>query len=722
MAYLHIQVWLPLFALFTGTCALTDAFSREPVNQTVRAGETVTFHCTVASSRSTYLYVYWYKSFGYSNSPSMPISSARTINSNADSRYSIVGTGLQYNLQIRDVEVGDTSYYKCRYYNGQFFDSQIAELNVFDESRTPRCQYQPLNPEVGAMVSISCAPGSPASRSSLTLWRGTHGYQVTNLNRQSDGSITYRFQLRENDNNREYTCNNGRTYDNIHNCSVTPLSIKSTISFTPGVNYGMPGDEIRFSCQATGVPAFSSYRWLLGVGASTLRITTSVGRYIFSTNGDSARLTILGLKLSDNNTAVRCVAVNNLGHREMALGKIIVQSPHHIPTDVITTAKPIAVQTTHGSVVQEFPLDVTTVMDHREKAVLKSEPPIQGVSSENTSQKENSTNVKISLNKSPNKKNSVALPIILTLLVVLVIVIIIIFIILIKKTDKPPPELLKRLSLRKPAVLKRISVRRPQFLERFTIRKSWQGAKLKVEAGVDALQKRATWGGRPNENEEKRKSLRDQIEVVVNPPPPEWKLKVEDVNKAQRNRLMSHHAPTGGYSAKEKDLLNSLMTGTIQMKTLERVEGIDIISVNPEDVESQSGSDIEEEGTYGISDKERERKGKLCEPQDKEERPKIATIVTNDTDAQSRSETENTKQDIEAEVVYANSSVAMGKENDNEDSLQADDPKEVKYAELDLKISGPWDARDIIQTEAKTAYAVIDHRKKTPVVRSTCNL
>lgn len=727
MASPYLLSCVTVFAILNGALALTDGFAREPSNITVNAGETVTLYCTVNSVRNSYLYVYWYKSYGFSDKPTTPISSQRTIHSNVDSRYSIVGSGLEYNLRIVNVQVRDTSSYKCRYYNGGHFDSQTARLTVYDESFIPRCSYQPQNPDIGSMVSILCSPSAAISRNTLSLWRGTNGHQIQNVDRGSDGSIRYRFVVRDNDNNRPYTCNPARTYHDIHNCSVTPLNITPTITLTPTVNYGLANDTIRFSCKATGLPIYSTYRWLVGVGSDTQRITTSTGRYIFSTNGDSARLTIIGLRLSDNNTVVRCVAANDLGHRMVALGKMSLKIP--LTNNEMTTAQPEITVRTDGSISDVQSVPPTTqedvVTDERETGMWKLPTHEEGDIYSVSSQQDHETEILTSLNKSPNKRPSAILPVMLTLLFILGIFFVVVFLLFVKSSDNRE-EIMKRLSICKPVSFKKIPFRRPSFLRRSSVAKSWQGAKQKIET----LQRRATWGGPTrSENEQKRQSLRGQIEVVVNPPPPEWKLKVEDVIKAQRQRLVSQHAPTGEYSEKERALLTSLVTGTIQVKTLERLQGIEISQIEGDDCHViQQAADLEVDPSEGGRSNytERRNESQISESLDNGDLPKVATIVASDTDnSTTRSdklETESGENLSKAIHEDPGRPVAPGEKREMSSPPVKSNDK-VEYAELDLKLSGPWDQTDrIIQSDDKTTYAVIDHSKRKPKVRVTCDL
>lgn len=748
---MHMRVWAAFVTILSVAYA-SDGFYEEPSNQTVHAGNTVTLSCFLRPPRqSSYLYVYWYKSFGFSDLPTMPISSRRVTNANVDERYSIVGSDNRYDLQITNVEVGDTSYYMCKYYTGDYFDSQIAHLVVYDNTLVPQCRFHPHNPDVGTRVTIRCLPGSGDSSQSLTLWRGQNGHQITNVARQPNGAITHRFPLKANDNNRSYTCVFGRNFKNIHNCSVTPLTVAPTISLTPAVTVGILDDTVRFSCFARGLPKFTTYKWVVGTGPTSLRISESVGRYIHSTNGESARLTITHLKTSDNNTAVRCIATNSLGHRVTALGKVIVQALPITPSetmrpDVVTSTTPYFVFTTESQFVSEgLPWkNIPIVTEAKKPFIFKSDPDMghenESVEGDGKIEKKNSRN------SQPSSRLIKVLVPILLIVAFLLVVLIIILLFYIRKTDKESPKTLKRMSLNKPEILKRMSISRPQFLDNVSLRKSWQDAKQKVEA----LQKRASRRSRQaDEEKEKRQSLRDQIEVVVNPPPPEWQLKVEDVDKAQRQRMLSYHAPSSGYSSKEKDLLNSLLTGKIKMKTLENKptaagEGV---KIENEDADSQLESDFEDDFEEA-SEAERGSTEKTIPPVKKEKKvPSVKkektvsslkkenkNIVrkipdgkrTNDSSSASKGGSSSVKRkEVEngskgTEVIYANSNVVPKSDTATNGAVQGSNSSVLAYAELDLKLTGPWDESRLSQSEAKTAYAVIDHTKKDPKVASLC--
>ncbi|KAJ8026439.1 hypothetical protein HOLleu_31255 [Holothuria leucospilota] len=163
------------------------------------------------------------------------------------------------------------------------------------------------------------------------MWKGQNGVRVPILSRNRDGSLSYEFQLREEDRNRLYTCTPSEAYPDVNNCTVIPL-LHQTINLTPRKATTELGGTARFSCETSGSPPFNQFRWVIGFGRkNVLRLTESSGRYLVSTNGFSGTLNITNVINSDNNTAVRCQATNSLGERLSSQASVFVRPGPIIP-------------------------------------------------------------------------------------------------------------------------------------------------------------------------------------------------------------------------------------------------------------------------------------------------------------------------------------------------------------------------------------------------------
>ncbi|KAJ8026440.1 hypothetical protein HOLleu_31256 [Holothuria leucospilota] len=424
------------------------------------------------------------------------------------------------------------------------------------------------------------------------MWKGRNGVKVPIISRSGDGSLSHEFQLREEDRNRPYTCTPSDTYPDVNNCTVIPL-LHHTIDITPRQATTELGGRARFSCETRGSPPFNQFKWIIGFGRkNVLKLTENSGRYIVSTNGVSGRLTITNVINSDNNTAVRCQATNSLGEKLNAQASVFI-SPG--PRTSVADVPPITTPSNRDNAVDKPKVtssSTPSVEDNLGDFVTSG----QGFGNGNNADEQGSSVISTGKTSKERPNTSTAGTIIGILLAILILLVLVAIILLYvrRAQGKPAPKMLKRLSVNRPLLLKRFSVNKPRFLKRVSLSKGVESTQNTIEV----VHRRISTLKNSSVDADKRSSLREtEIEVVVNPPPPEWQFrKVEDIEKIKRHRLISKHAPSGDYSHKEIDLLHSLVTGSVKMKTLDMVEARDAFrDESDDDADSQFESDFEED-------------------------------------------------------------------------------------------------------------------------------
>lgn len=656
------------------------SFSEEPQDRIVNFGDTAVLSCVLETSRSSgSLYLYWYKSTSATTETGAPISIGRTFYSDEyRNRYSIAGSGNRFDLTIVNSRVSDSAYYYCSIYDSRdqrYIFSRVARLDIYNRNLVPSCEIEPSTRslEVGDRITMSCFPSRSQSGNSQqvpAMWKGTTGVRLSRVGRHS-GVLTYTFTLREGDLNRPYTCTSSPRFPNVHNCSVTPLA-RPTITLTPRTATASLGGRAMFSCVTTGTPAYNQFKWVIGYGRkNVLKLTETSGRYIVSTNGESGRLTITDIERSDNNTAVRCQATNTLADKIADQSTIfITPSDEPVIPDVSSTT---AIHNGVGALQTKSP-SITANGEQRNPPQQDDEPADDSLLLGKKNPSGGVVTGESTMGKPRKSPGGTIIAILISLLVILVLIAIVILYVR-KRQGKPTPGVLKRLSVNRPLFLRNFSFSKPKFAQRVSLSEGIQSAQDKIEVVHRRI---STLKTRTPTDADKRSSIRDsQIEVLVNPPPPDWQFRnVEDVDKLQRQRMMQRHAPSGAYSHKEMDLLNSLITGSmVKVRTLdpsqENTMAACDVTINEdyydddEDADSQFESDFEEdefdEPMSDSANRAIDPSTPKAPPRRKRRKKKVVSAGnTKETTVEMETKETATSGVKDQSEIYANSEIIMG--------------------------------------------------------------
>ncbi|XP_071801148.1 uncharacterized protein [Asterias amurensis] len=295
-------------------------FIDTPGNVTVHVGETAILQCSVDPNNfQKVMIMYWYKSTIHIGLYVTIGESVREEGIDAE-RYSLdtsnVGGVFTYNLRITNAEVADSGQYQCRATDPDGTRrTEPGILTVVQETNneTMSCSIYPEAPTLGQTVTFSCIAPRGISPDMLTWWMDGTVQIQPEANLTNGHGISFVKTLTEADNFAEFTCLVGSSFSttrNGMNCSVTPLAVPIRAEVTPSVLNAVIDGNATFRCRGTAIPSVQRYRWLYGLGDSTIKISESNGRFSVVNNEDSSTFTITRLTAEDNRMMVRCVVQN----------------------------------------------------------------------------------------------------------------------------------------------------------------------------------------------------------------------------------------------------------------------------------------------------------------------------------------------------------------------------------------------------------------------------
>ena len=244
-------------------------------------------------------------------------------------RYSISGDPNrgEHDLMITNLKYEDAGMFWCQVTSsGQLIESDAGRLTVQVPIPVPTCSMNPATPQVGERVTLTCDqemhPG--VNYEALNWWNDTSRTKMFGQ-RYSDGSIYFTRILTESDRNQRFICSQGVSFvEGQRNCTLTPLkpieisTIATqlyTISISPEMKYVTERSSATFSCTSN---AGSVTRWIFGYGSRASKIRDTRGRFLVS--ADRSELTVIRTTMDDHNTGVRCVVITPEG------GKLIAHS------------------------------------------------------------------------------------------------------------------------------------------------------------------------------------------------------------------------------------------------------------------------------------------------------------------------------------------------------------------------------------------------------------
>ncbi|XP_071503902.1 uncharacterized protein [Diadema antillarum] len=553
---------------------LSLSFRNQPDTVSAYAGDTIYMRCDLyldAGDQPSTLRVTWKKVDSRNTLKDISIL-GHIVLANADpERFSIVGDPRmgEHDLKIQDVQYEDAGMYFCQVTaSGRFLESAAGRLTVHVPIPIPTCEINPPIPTVGQRVTFVCAQQMhpQVNYEALNWWNETSRSKIVTQGRYSDGSIYFTRLLLDSDRNQKFVCSQGQTYvPGSRNCSIIPLPaieistianpLTHTIFINPAIKNVTERSSATFGCRSSAGPVS---RWVFGYGSRASKIRETRNRFLVS--ADKSELTVIRTTLNDSNSVVRCIVVTDAGEKLTARSVLYVL-PSNTQPDVtdpkiapplppVYTARPAATdrstrgQTTRRTVtpgtknedktgiagtnvpdgktfvnVQNTPYKLTTpsgkVIEpttRRDAAQIEADT---GADATTASDKDNDINVSIlrnggglgginthevSSNSNPEKNdnNSGIAGAIIGSLLIIALVVLLIFLIKTKRYPKTVPSWIP------PSLV--AALKRPR---KKSDRESFNNSESAASGKASMRLK--------------------EIEVVVNPPPPEWQFRLKDV-------------------------------------------------------------------------------------------------------------------------------------------------------------------------------------------------
>ena len=306
-------------------------------------GSTITLQCGINTEyRQGTHRIYWafYAAPGAHTFLSVDRSIYSSISLSKRGRYTITGGTelgmITFDLQITNAQLEDNGNYECIIYDsltGQRMTSpdpaQVVVVPYKPPTRGPICSINPPYPRPGVYVTFTCYTHGGLPRPTLT-WRRNGINMISVLNSTEDAGleiIQFKRYMSGYDNNATFTCTaESPAMGASKNCSITPFVIPIQVSVTT-VQTVKVGQSAEFFCSASGVPEVNRYRWIIGQGKTTEKLSRSEGRFHISRLGNFLRIS--DVTEMDNNLPVKCVARNSVDLKGVAEGvlRVIVPKP-----------------------------------------------------------------------------------------------------------------------------------------------------------------------------------------------------------------------------------------------------------------------------------------------------------------------------------------------------------------------------------------------------------
>ncbi len=523
---------ITLFGIYNLVGALSIV--KQPHSIGIQEGRTFTLDCVVQSRNQAY--VVWYKE--ESPGSNVPLSSYKQIRNSAPEaeRLAIIGAGNTYNLRVIRANSVDEGRYQCvAYSRGSSVKSLVASVTVLPPGDAVSCHLYPQHVHIGAMLNYTCRPPESIQNAVVTWWRGTQ--QISSTVMLPDGGLKLRYIVEDIDNYVPFTCIVGYdiTQANGLNCSIVPLHVPMTGNLNPHYNRVPVGSNAAFRCSSVAAPPVNKIKWLVGYG-KTSKISGTGGRYEIKGepyDRSSSTLIIKHIARSDNGTIVRCVMMNEIKQKQIAMAYVIVSGPSIPPQTTLrpgmATNRPMFRRTTRPRMRTQRPM-ITTRRRFKPTLPPRPDPRTTGpFATKRTTvfkpprkpKAKNTDGVEISVagrnptraatpsvninneegETSPSNNHSVV-PAVASICVLLVLIIAISGFLYF-------------------AVFRRKLFNKKNLNGEVRFKKPHESN----HAGLTAEERAAA-----------RMSLRLQtIEVVVNQPPPEWQSKLTDVKRAENN-------------------------------------------------------------------------------------------------------------------------------------------------------------------------------------------
>ncbi len=329
------------------------AIIEAPANVSVAVNGQATLRCTVSKGANEE--VHWILD------DTLTLFRERTIVPNVIGdgyRFSVIGTGNEYSLQITDINAQDARRYTCKVQptivNTGDPVSRSAYLVVHrpPTAMNPECVVRPdSHPHrAGDTVQIQC--NSERGYPDVNLnWKDQNGLVDASIDTSRQGFFTLYFTktLTPSDDGRHLTCSSTYSSSFVGNqtgdCEVGPLQVQY-----PPTHVGMKGkvgidhdtgdadfgNNVLLSCNGTGGnPAFLTYEWKImpPMDPKRYRIASHV-------------LNIFSIAKEDQDRVIQCSASNEIG--TITTGNITINVTNipttKEPTTIITTEPPTTIK------------------------------------------------------------------------------------------------------------------------------------------------------------------------------------------------------------------------------------------------------------------------------------------------------------------------------------------------------------------------------------------
>ncbi len=274
----------------------SQLYNLDPQSVTVTEGRNVTLTCGSGYLTTCDSYKFSWKRKKDQDSPIEGISACSTVTrSFARRRPNSIAVELisdRYYLHMRNVQLEDTGTYWCYMNNAGHRISAKALLTVIQPlpQFKPNCDFEPVQPRVGATISFKCTLSERDPPSPLTWFESTssNAIQIEDKTEVIPGeTYTVSRELTEFDNIREFTCVAG-PHLNGPNCSITPLQIPTTVSISPSHLTLHEHQNVTFTCDLKSTPQqlADRYEWrVFLVDEGEVKVQNLDGRFKLDQNG-----------------------------------------------------------------------------------------------------------------------------------------------------------------------------------------------------------------------------------------------------------------------------------------------------------------------------------------------------------------------------------------------------------------------------------------------------
>ncbi|XP_022090162.1 uncharacterized protein LOC110979026 [Acanthaster planci] len=325
-------------------CSLTFSeaalFQDEPVNRTAEVGGRLTFRCAFNQEHDCAFSHWVYSRSQCTEGHFKVIGTCRSLSDHFEdtSRLALSFDPRVSQLQINDVQPGDTGYYTC-WDSLEDEYSRCGYLKVVDPP-TPLCTLLSSGVEVAESVTLKCqVPENALARTKLT-WHPQTSHSIRSLKVNSGESYTVQRVVQESDIFKGFTCIAGNDINNGPNCTVYPFGVDMVTvpPFKQDIPRILSATTLQLECMTDAVPLPTHYSWSVKEAAfpnGTLPEWTEVTTHDrYQMTDDHKTFLVVNPAKRDDGLQVRCTASSYLRESETSEAVTIVRCPDgHLVAD-----------------------------------------------------------------------------------------------------------------------------------------------------------------------------------------------------------------------------------------------------------------------------------------------------------------------------------------------------------------------------------------------------